>query len=273
MGKGECLCKTQRVSCLGQGGQSDAKEEQGRRPPKVSSSHDSGRGETRKGKSCRSVPHYCTGLNYFSSQTLPTPAGVPAEVDKALEPKIEVLVKLFRTILYIAKNRRPLSDYNGLRELQAENGQADMDAVSGVLSDPSANYTSPEFVTDVLKYMTDILGGRFAAELTATPAISLVADEAHGADNKAHLIVYTRFVDAFGLPLIKFLGLIEMRLDEEKVRDWAEGLGHAIPAGTEVKMKGGLNMAYLIFTHVDGSIYKEAIDWHKVLSCALDGCT
>jgi hypothetical protein len=207
-----------------------------------------------------------------SSSHLLALLGVEAEVEREKEPRKAVMVKLFRTVNFIAKQNRPLSDFNPLRELQAQNGQADMDTATGILSDPGANYTSPEFVHEALEAMSEVLRKRFCVLLMVAEAISFIADESHGTDGKAHLIVYLRFPDALGLPETKFLTLIEMHLDEEKVKKWAAGLGHPIPDGYDVAMKGGLNMAYLLYTEIETGHYKGAIDWAKVLSCALDGC-
>jgi hypothetical protein len=59
---------------------------------------------------------------------------------------------IYRLILYVAQKKRPLSDVNDLRALHSIDGNTDLslDPHVGVLSDPSANYTSEVTLQEML---------------------------------------------------------------------------------------------------------------------------
>ena len=65
---------------------------------------------------------------------------------------------VFRLVLYIAQQRRPLSDVNDLRLLHVLNGNSDLslDPKIGVLSDPSANYSSETVIAEMLQIAAEV---------------------------------------------------------------------------------------------------------------------
>jgi hypothetical protein len=71
-------------------------------------------------------------------------ADMVALIDDAHQAKRDTMEQLFRTIYYLAKTNRPLSDYIPLRNLQVRNGLEEMDLSpllesNGVLNQASAN--------------------------------------------------------------------------------------------------------------------------------------
>ena len=68
---------------------------------------------------------------------------------------------------------------------------------------------------------------------------------------------------------MKFLACINMTLDEEQVRAFAQDLGHEICESTEIKLKGGLNSAFLIHRMLKN--FSTPIVLKKLHAAALDG--
>lgn len=138
------------------------------------------------------------------------------------------------------------------RECQARNGVPDLDVDSGLLSDPSANYSSPDFVKGALRTMATVCRRALSGRLLRSRAVGLVADETTGADGDAHLVVLKRLLTPLGGIEMAFLYCIEMHLDTSAVRGWVtDVLGHQLDVGYAILLKGGLNMAYLLYIMLD----------------------
>jgi hypothetical protein len=113
----------------------------------------------------------------------------------------ELTSKAFRTAYYLAKNDRPLNDYQGLLELQEINGA---DIGSGLRS----RYSATEIVTHISQQMKL----KACKKIKETGGcISILVDEATTEGNKSVLIVYLKCTAvASGDPHFMLLDLIEL---------------------------------------------------------------
>ena len=100
---------------------------------------------------------------------------------------------LFRIVLYVAQKNRPISDVNDVRALHVLNGNVDLslDPQVGVLSDPSANYTSTETLNDMLTIAAHIVNLETAGMLKNSPVFTLTLDESTDNGNVSQLLLYS----------------------------------------------------------------------------------
>jgi hypothetical protein len=80
---------------------------------------------------------------------------------------------------------------------------------------------------------------------------------------RAHLLVYLRYLDANGEASVKYASCIQMTKDEQKVKEFASELGHPIDDNYNIALKGGLNQAYLLHKLFDNK-FDGAVDFNKV---------
>lgn len=174
----------------------------------------------------------------------PLEQSIDQPVGQVKAERRETIVKVFRIILYCAKNNRPLSDVGPLREMQARNGLVDLDVGEGVLKDHSGKYTSRTFLREAVSSIAEVLRLEFAEALAASSAVSVIVDATMGVDGNDHLIVFLRLLDKEGSPVTKFAALIETKKDEQRVIDFAENVCNdpIDPERYKIAYKGGLNI-------------------------------
>ena len=86
---------------------------------------------------------------------------------------------------------------NALRELQAQNGLADMSVLTGVLNASTGNYTLPDFLREALACMHAELQQKLSKDISEALHYGLVSDETRGIDGLSHLIVYLQYVNSY----------------------------------------------------------------------------
>jgi hypothetical protein len=161
-------------------------------------------------------------------------------------------------------------DINWIRELHGMNGLAELAVENGVLSDPSANYTSsgPLIVHCLAETLSQ---STLLPALLASPTLSFSTDESRGVDNHAYMLLYLRYITHLGTPEEAFVASLRMTLDIPKVKEFARDLDPAFDENKyPITLKGGLNMAFLVVdyfrTHFDGKI-----SFADISSAAIDG--
>ena len=112
---------------------------------------------------------------------------------------------LFRMVLYIAQNRRPMSDVNDLRQLHVLNGNTDLslNPKHGVLADPSPNYSSEEVLQEMLQIAADLCNSETAGLLQRATVIALTLDESTCHGNLPQLLILNSY---FFSVMKRFLG-------------------------------------------------------------------
>ena len=107
---------------------------------------------------------------------------------------------LFRILMYVAQKKRPLADINDIRSLHAINGNSDLslDPRTGVLSDPSANYSSEAVLQEMLEIAADQVNLKTAAMLKKCEVITFTLDESTCNSNFSQLLIYSN--QMVGLP-------------------------------------------------------------------------
>lgn len=125
-------------------------------------------------------------MNAVSSGVVAQGASTKARIDDAARA-------LFRIVLYVAQKNRPISDVNDVRALHVLNGNVDLslDPQVGVLSDPSANYTSTETLNDMLTIAAHIVNLETAGMLKNSPVFTLTLDESTDNGNVSQLLLYS----------------------------------------------------------------------------------
>lgn len=113
----------------------------------------------------------------------------------------ELTSKAFRTAYYLAKNDKPLNDYQGLLELQEING-------AGIGSGLRSRYSANEIVKHVSKEMRQ----KACQNIIETGGcISVLIDEATTISNKSTLVVYIKCTPLTNSePQFMFLDLVEL---------------------------------------------------------------
>ncbi len=194
-----------------------------------------------------------------------------AHVTRETNPVQETLAKLVRTILCIIQAKRPLTDFDWLRALQVANGLIEMDATSGVLSDPSANCSSPQFVKEIVHLFAESTRDFLRERWAKSPTLGLSCDEVSGIDGHAYLVAYVQSLDDEGKSASHHMCTVKLELNQEALREWAEAeMGSTLPEKFIFRLKSGLNMAY----HIDQyrkDHFAGSFCWKKVTSVGMDG--
>ncbi len=105
----------------------------------------------------------------------------------------EAVREIFRILLYVAQKRRPLSDVNDLRNLHAINGNTDLSLEPhiGVISDPSANYTSESVLQEMLAIAAEQVDLITSRMLKNSDVFALILDESTCNSNLSQLLIYS----------------------------------------------------------------------------------
>ncbi len=109
---------------------------------------------------------------------------------KTTTERIDACVKvLFRNVLYVAQQRRALSDVNSL----VINGLIDLslDPQVGILSDPSANYTSEDTIAEMLDIAAEEVCLETAAMMQQADVLAFTLDESTCNSNLSQLLIYS----------------------------------------------------------------------------------
>jgi hypothetical protein len=197
-------------------------------------------------------------------------ADIKACISDANAAKREVMEKLFRIIFHIATTNRPLSDYVPLRNLHVRNGVEEMDLEpsngKGLLSQPTANYTSEEFIGEALECLAAIcrqnLGHLIRADETFL--LALLADASQDVAVHEVLLLYLRWLRN-GEPQETFLGAVRLGLPSEPdLETFALALQPPVhlkkstPSRQgDYRMKGGVNQCRVITQYLDSKRCKQ----------------
>ena len=164
---------------------------------------------------------------------------------------------LFRMLLYVAQQRRPLSDVNCLRQLHALDGMTDLslDPTRGALADPSANYSSEQVVQEMLEIATDVCNEETSELLKHCHVFDFTLDESCDNGNLPQLLVYAHMLASLPhdkelkAPVFRLLACKQLRSNPEAAVAFAREIlqldgkllsDYEKPGG--VALKGGLNM-------------------------------
>ena len=191
-------------------------------------------------------------------------ADMPTFIDEAHQDKRNTMELLFRTIYYIAKTNRPLSDYLPLRNLQVRNGLEEMDLSplsdsKGTLNQASANYSSEHFVGEALESLAAVCRVKLGKDIRKDKKIllALLADASQTVAVQEVLLLYLRWL-LDGKPQDTFLGAVRMELkDEEELEEFAALLEPPVvlkkstpSVQGDYRLKGGVNQARLIIKYL-----------------------
>ena len=192
---------------------------------------------------------------------------------------------LFRMVLYIAQNRRPLSDVNDLRQLHVLNGNPDMslDPKRGVLADPSANYSSEQVLQEMLEIAAHVCNLETAALLKRARVVALTLDESTCSGNLPQLLLYAHMLASIETdaemkaPVYRLLTCKQLSPDPEAAIALARELklDDKILSELEkpggVALKGGLNMVRAVHDVSTGPRFSGEFSLAKVAGVAADG--
>jgi hypothetical protein len=192
---------------------------------------------------------------------------------------------LFRMVLYIAQNRRPMSDVNDLRQLHVLNGNTDLslDPKHGVLADPSANYSSEEVLQEMLQIAADLCNSETAGLLQRATVIALTLDESTCNGNLPQLLLYAHMLASIEAdaemkaPMYRLLTCKQLRPDPDAAIALARELKLDAkillelekPGG--VALKGGLNMIRTVHDVSTGPRFSGKFAMEKVGGATADG--
>jgi hypothetical protein len=166
------------------------------------------------------------------------------------------------------------------------NGLADLslDPRIGVLSDPSANYTSEETIEELLDIAAEEVRLETAAMMKQANVFTLTLDESTCNSNLSQLLIYSNQLvplvsdSDMKEPQARLLECVELSVDVEPTltfaRDYLD-LPTAVmkeyekPGG--ITMKGGLNQLYHLFKLKQRPCYRDALNFKKTGGVAADG--
>eukprot|EP00733_Pompholyxophrys_punicea_P001679 Pompholyxophrys_punicea_v1_NODE_933_length_1122_cov_2.798500.p1 type:complete len:277 gc:universal NODE_933_length_1122_cov_2.798500:196-1026(+) len=124
---------------------------------------------------------------------------------------VEVLIKRFREIYWLCKEKMPLMKYNSLLELETINGA--FSGLESILSGGRSSYTSHDFLNEAVEVLADVVSSKIIKLISESPVLGLIVDESLDISTTSQMVVYYR-LESHGKKYVAFGGIENLRNGE-----------------------------------------------------------